>query len=286
MLNQRNSVRLLILGLVLFILGLVLFIWKDYTVDTAKKINSEKIGQLGDFIGGVIGSIWSLAGVILFYVALTEQRIDIQTNQQTLNTQVEALNQQIKEFELQREELAETRKVLKEQSITQKYQRFENTFFQLLRTHNDIVESFDLRKKSSSIDVIATGRDCFEIFYKRLNGKIHKEYDKPIKNTLERYVEFFQGEQSDLGHYFRLLYHIIKFVHNSDITDKNTYTTFVRAQLSSYEQIILFYNCLSFYGNEKFKPLIEEYSLLKNMDSQLLYDQEHLKEYSQKAYGE
>ena len=141
LLTEKNSKRLLWIGLLLFIVGFLFFLWNDWNFSTTNKIDSTKFGELGDYIGGLVGSLWSLAGVIMFYVALTEQRKDIKTNQDTLNTQVEALKQQIKEFELQRQELEETRKVFKEQNKTQHYQRFDNTFFELLRTHNDIVES-------------------------------------------------------------------------------------------------------------------------------------------------
>lgn len=47
-------------------------------------IKTDVFGQFGDIVGGVIGSLWALAGVILFYAGLTEQRKDIQTNQNAL----------------------------------------------------------------------------------------------------------------------------------------------------------------------------------------------------------
>lgn len=87
-----------------------------------------------------------------------------------------------------------------------------------------------------------------------------------------------------MGHYFRNLYHIVKFVDNSDLENKKTYTNFVRAQLSSFELVLIFYNCLSDKGSEKFKPLVEEYSLLKNMNTDLVFNQKHLNEYCHKAY--
>lgn len=87
--------------------------------DTSSQINSEKFGQLGDYVGGIVGSLWSLAGVVLFYVALTEQREDIKLNRETLETQVKALHLQIKEFELQTVELEETRKELKRSADAQ-----------------------------------------------------------------------------------------------------------------------------------------------------------------------
>jgi hypothetical protein len=83
---------------------------------------------------------------------------------------------QSKELALQRDELKLTRDELrgqKEQLITQnetlRRQRFENTFFQLLRNHQDIVNGIDIRSYDSATKqnhVIDVGRDCFKFFYK------------------------------------------------------------------------------------------------------------------------
>lgn len=52
--------------------------------------------------------------------------------------------------------------------------------------------------------------------------------------------------------------------------EKYKYTTMVRATLSRYELIWLYYNSLSDVGRKKFKKLVEIYSLLKNMRENLL----------------
>lgn len=117
-LTEKFSKILLIIGQIIFLLSSIAFIWHDWYFDFNNSINSEKFSHFGDLIGGLIGSIWALAGVILFYVALTEQRSDFKTNREVLNTQAEALKQQIVEFELQRQELIETRKIYQIQSET------------------------------------------------------------------------------------------------------------------------------------------------------------------------
>src|SRR5690606_4794809 len=146
-LTEKFSKRLLVIGLILLLIGFVMFIWNDWSFSSSDKLKSDKVGQFGDFVGGLIGSIWALAGVVLFYVALTEQRFDFATNRKVLEAQTEALKQQIKEFELQREELSETRKVFSIQSETLKKQQFESTFFNLLNLHHEIVNSIDLQSR-------------------------------------------------------------------------------------------------------------------------------------------
>ena len=102
--NEKTSLVLVGIGLFFVGLALLLFFWKE-DLSISQSIDAGKVGQFGDFIGGLVGSLWALAGVILFYVALTEQRKDFATNREVFQNQVEALNQQIREFELQRREL-------------------------------------------------------------------------------------------------------------------------------------------------------------------------------------
>ncbi len=85
--------------------------------------------------------------------------------------------------------------------------------------------------------------------------------------SLTAYERLYREHQDPLSHYFRNLYHVIKFIDKSkeSLPDKDFYTHLVRAQLSTHEHLLLFYNASSRYGSEKFKPLVEKYALLENM---------------------
>ncbi len=230
-------------------------------------------GTFGDMFGSVNALFSGLAFVGLIYAILLQRN----------------------ELELQREDLKHTREELKgqkealsAQNETAIQQNFDNTFFQLLRLHNDIVNAIDVRDENRRST--STGRDCFLEFYNHLN-KMHMGTRKVDSgDELERIELFFNAHyskyQSDLGHYFRNLYNIVKFVDNSSVPDKRLYTNLVRAQLSSYELVLLFYNCLSSKGYGKFSPLIEKYSLLKHLQKNKLLDQDnHVGYYCAKAYG-
>jgi len=104
-----------------------------------------------------------------------------------------------------------------------------------------------------------------------------KKIKSNIKVINSAYLEFYDKNQSEIGHYFRSLYNIAKFVHNSEIEDKRLYSNLLRAQLSVNEMSLIFYNCLSDFGSEKFKPLIEEYSLLKGVTGNMSINPEHKK---------
>jgi hypothetical protein len=97
---------------------------------------------------------------------------------------------------------------------------------------------------------------------------------------------FSEYRQTDVGHYFRTLYNIVKFIasSDSDIENKQIYINIVRAQLSSSELNLLFYNCLSNYGNKKFKPLVEQFGLLENMVLESLIHQGHKELYKESAF--
>ncbi len=86
--------------------------------------------------------------------------------------------------------------------------------------------------------------------------------------------------------FVRKIGYIVKFIDNSTVENMRFYTNLVRAQLSSNELVLLFYNALSDKGREKFKPLIEKYSLLKTVQKDKLIDPNHVRLYSESAYGE
>ncbi len=109
---QRAAKILIFIGSVFLVCAALLFIFKTTSIRLSSSINTDIFGNFGDLIGGIVGAIWSLAGIFLFYAALRLQREDLI---------------------LQREELKKSREIAEEQGKTFRIQRFENTFFQLRR---------------------------------------------------------------------------------------------------------------------------------------------------------
>ena len=201
----------------------------------------------------------------------------------TILMQKEELALQRDELLLTRKELSGQRKELAIQNTTMIHQNFENTFFRMLSLHNDIVKEMDLAKGGK----IIKGRDVFKKLHEYLMSSSigQKLYSSGLAEIDTNYMEYYIGRQHEIGHYFRNLYNIVKFVHESPVQNKKLYTNIVRAQLSSYELFFLFYNCLSQMGSEKFKPLIEEYSLLKTLLENLICNlATHKRFYAEKAY--
>jgi len=214
---------------------------------------------------------------------------------------------QRKELEFQRQELRDTRKEFITQNKTLKTQLFENTFFNMLSLHNQIVNDMDFQIHESAHRGIRgqtlTGRDVFRNRFKALNKAVKNN----IKGSIVEYNKIFDERRSDFGHYFRNLYRIFKLIDdqyfysyselNLNRTDKEDsqkfkmqnehvrykYSSIMRAQLSDYELLLIFYNGLSEKG-KKFKPLIEKYSLLDNMDKKEIIDKNLLEKYFTKAF--
>ena len=201
---------------------------------------------------------------------------------------------QKKELELQRQELKETRdeirgqkEQLEAQDRTLQKQNFENSFFQLLSFHNEIVNSLKAQEPGGQE---VEGRRCFAVFLQRLARIYNKETNTSgqMKDNINAsYEEFLSRYQWIIGHYFRHLYNTVKFIHEhkffKESEDKKTYINLIRAQLSSVELELLFYNCLSNRG-AKFKCLVEKYALLEDMDFGNLLDPEHRSFYEERAY--
>lgn len=279
------------IGICVFIIGLWLL-----TYFLMIDLDPTERGTIGDMFGSInaLFSGLALAGIIL------------------------TIYLQRKELKFQGEELKETRKEFEIQNETLKIQRFENTFYNLITQHQQIVNAIDLtyykkkekddsslisrRSQESRADfpeelevVNISGRDVFKYRFEAL----HKELkNHGIDSYSKIYLAHYNMAQTDFGHYFRNLYRIIKiidetefFYNASKMSDtevfkvKYKYAAIIRAQISDYELLWLFYNCLSINGIQKFKPYVEKYSLFKNLPKELIPHKSHLSLYNDIAYA-
>lgn len=219
--------------------------------------NPENWGQLGDYVGGLLNPTFSLLALLALLTTLKLQ---------------------IKELKLSVNELRNSALALKSQNETLRLQTFEGTFFQTLRLHNEIISNLKIGEREAKV--------CLDFLLNELHGEL---LTNNAMNDYERfkiiYDNFYERYQAQLGHYFRLLYNLIKLIKRTENIDQRFYTNLVRAQLSSSEVKLIFFNCLSDVGNEKFKPLIEEFSLLKTMPYGRWEIDEILYKYDVTAFG-
>jgi hypothetical protein len=170
----------------------------------------------------------------------------------------------------------------------EKRQVFENKFFQLIQLFYNIIDTLNITLGGKLSIEQPHGKECFNYIYGRYKNYYEsstKVEQEPKERIEIAYEKLFDEYQHIIGHYFRNLYNIIKFIDQSKINNKTFYINIIRAQLSTKELLLLFYNCISEKGNEKFKPLIEKYTLLKTMPKNEIIDKEkHISLYNNTAY--
>lgn len=98
---------MIVLALVFGILISIAYIYGVDTLFPSLRVR-ENWGVVGDFFGGILNPVFAFLGLIMLLATLYQSQ---------------------KELALTREELASSTKALEDQALTQKQQRFENTFF-------------------------------------------------------------------------------------------------------------------------------------------------------------
>lgn len=122
--KEKDKISSVLIGIsiILVLSGIVASIWylsdlsNNFNIISSTASDVEKTGQVGDFIGGVVGSLWALAGVILLFLtlrinskqfALQQKEMKLQRSEMQLNritdlvkNQREMLNSYIDQFEL------------------------------------------------------------------------------------------------------------------------------------------------------------------------------------------
>ena len=246
-------------------------------------------GQFGDQFGAVNALFSGLAFAGLIFTIILQKK--------ELALQREELSDTRKELEGQKQQMMQ-------QNMTLRIQRFENTFFHMMELQQQIVNDLFAKENENKTvqEESSTGttfRGVVEehdfqgryLFSHKFVYGIHDVYDSDNRKVkvygmggVIALAGFSQYELYNtptlFDHYFRHLYTILKFIDKEDIpeTDKTIfsdedlygYAKILRATLSRYELVWLYYNGLSGYGNEKLKPLLEKYCMLKNLREDLL----------------
>ena len=290
--NNDNKSRLWI-WIVLAIIGVIAAWGLSWWLINKNIDCSTERGTFGDMFGAVNALFSGLAFAGLIVTLLYQKE----------------------ELKLQREELKETRNELnaqklefQEQNKTMKRQRFENTFFNMLSLQQEIVANLSYEYYvnpnvcppntppeqfyGKSLKGILHGREVFEGMYKRAiidyNGR---RYADGVCNILRSYGHLAYSNikaTTRFDHCFRHLYRIYRYVDTSDLItedERYDYACNIRSQLSDYELVMLFYNCLTTNGREKFKPLIEKYTIFNNLRTELLANSQDVNAYSAVAFN-
>ena len=253
-------------------------------------LDADVRGTFGDMFGAA-NSFFTGAALVALIASIALQKKDVKLAKEDLRVTRETLTEQQKLT-------ADQHRFIEEQSV-------EGAFFNLMSLLMELVNNIDL---SNGHGGGTNGKDVFHVFVTRMKGRGSKAghlaktrlkqrkvesgrmasaNDIPTEKIFSEqiYEEIYPDVRNDLGHYFRVLYNILKFLKGARSGKKSIYVDLVRAQLSDDELIIIFLNGLSSRG-EKMKSLIEDFGLLKhlNIDDELYAEARG--SYDAKAYGD
>lgn len=213
----------------------------------------EDWGVFGDYLGGVLNPILAFASFIVVLVSLYESRVQAGDERRARGTETV-----MTAFTGLLERVTEVVRDL----------RYERTR----------VTPVGLAVAAASVDEVR-GREVFRyMFVNALKAPYSHDYVKRDAPNLERYVELMKELDAEwgyeLGVYFRLIDHLFTFLDTADLpfAERARLANFARAQLSSYELSLLFYNSLWGEGRATFKPLAEKYGLFKHLHAEHVLD--------------
>ncbi|WNL28149.1 putative phage abortive infection protein [Arcobacter cryaerophilus gv. pseudocryaerophilus] len=244
-----------------------------YSVESIDNENSvESLGQFGDFLGGTLNPIFAFLSYCLLLITIKIQNKSLKTSQE--------------ELELTRMELSKSATALQEQSNSIKIQNFENTFFNMINLHNEVIRNI---KINTNMKFYPEKEYPYNAFLSTDSFIKSNEFDygKYAINTIVQRLDTFSSEcskyklfnhiynscyeniQIHLGQYFENIYEIFNFIYSNkslNYNQKKMYVNLFRAQFSSMELRLLFYHCASNLEKENFKKYIEEYNFFEYLD--------------------
>lgn len=200
---------------------------KDYVVD------NELLGTYGDFVGGVLGTIFALLSTLIMVKTFIQQRKVTEKNKEQIENQ-----------------------------------RFNDLFFELLRLYqteiNGLCSTVPLGDKVKEYK----NKDFFDFKKHELQNKFSSStsYYRNIRIALNDYMYFYIENKTKVSTCYRTLYRIYDLIDNSQLDElnKKNYLKIIRAQLTESELFFIRYNCLTYYG-EKFIDYINKYNVLKHL---------------------
>ncbi|MFN3827707.1 MAG: putative phage abortive infection protein [Micavibrio sp.] len=226
----------------------VVNVWLWFWVGLDYFINDENSrGTFGDKFGAINSLFSGLAFAGLIYAILLQRE----------------------ELSLTREELSGQRMEFEEQNRTLRRQQFDNAFFQMLSLHNEIVNSLQANT--------LRGRSVFERILAQINqhvgSVVSKQGTEKSVALNDGYEMFYNQNQNSLSHYYRNLYRICEFVYSSEVDNKQFYFDLLKAQLSTQELALIFYECMAARA-EKLKAYVEMFGFFRslNKDQIIFYD--------------
>lgn len=264
--QKEKNIYLITGSLTLIILVLLYVLWAENAhFNSSAKIDYEAFGSYGDFFGGVIGTLFAIAGVIVVYITYSDQVIFHKKEQ------IES-----RFFELLK---------LHEKNV-EELKSIDNDLFNLylknIKNFVKIIKTFNKKPKNWNNDeIVKLGYLYFfygasEYTSERLTGISIKQNEvKEFNEYIKKLGIDYKGAYTDFGKYFRQLFQIVTYIDGKtelNFPEKEQYIKSLRVRLNIEEQYLLFLNSLVSNGLDwergkidENQQLITKYNLLKNI---------------------
>lgn len=288
------SILLLLVAVSAFV-TLLTIRWMDPS--NYQELGLSRLGFIGDFSGGVIGT---LVALIVAIYAIRTYRLERQQQKEAyvsamLSTMLDLHKQNVKEIKINQTGGSS--------GFVSGRECFEQMYNELKDIYNDVIEAIqtevysdrdkyadwiDETKQKKLAHILSFGY----FFYSVELYMIPKaDDDANLYQLCEKAALSVRKESRDLqrhvilGHYYRHLYNMVNFIDKNEFSQKyqkkELYVKLIRSQLSDYEQILLYYDTLSLLGKEWNEPLgkkeiskmnlICKYRLIKNCPNYMYY---------------
>ena len=254
------------------VIGSIILLVAENLLNWPGTYDLQRIGSWGDAFGGFLNPIFSFLALIGLLWTIKYQAEQLKVSSDALKHSAEELTLTREELELTRKELSGSRKASQAVARAADRQNIENAFFQLLNLLNGIVENAEVgeHKGTRAFHTIA---DSHLMHLCRIHTTAPKESssrDQRINAANDVFDRTYSSQAAILGHYFRVLYSILRFLSEKKeeigVEMFSTYVKIFRGNLSDFELVLLFYNCLSNRGNAMEK-YAREFGLFDNINS-------------------
>lgn len=260
----------------------------------------EKAGQFGDFVGGYFGTVFLVVSVAVLVGSYRNQRFSNQVaafegrffellqyhRDNTVEIEVESIKGRrafvsfIREWRLLLPLVEKSEKVVsvelsvKERAILSYLAFYHGSGPNARRTFEKAaIPSYG---EPLVAEVLRQMSVDWEAYTRFANGEpdfYAKQEDGKVCKSLA-YVPF-EGHHSRLAHYFRHLFHLVKYAASHAPGDTSQeYVDLVRAQLTTHEQAVLALHAASVEGAWRTQSYLQDFHLIKNIPMGFLMDEE------------
>lgn len=278
--HRSVNISLMIATIVFMVLvgGYTFWFWFLNNIPLSR--DSSIWGAFGDFVGGILNPIIAFLAFYWLTRSVIIQKTELAATQSVL---------------------AETQKATEDQAITQEKKRFEDSFYSLLEQMNNVATQLKLPDENHT-----KKRSDLEKLYHMVFAAGLRELMNPDIGNQPAKIDIYHARMMDkcvtCNHYFRIIYHILKFImknhttktdesaiqENVPLTEQEKfYSNIVRSFLDKNTTQLLAINCISSKDSDfyKYRQLIERYAMLEHLYFEHEGMDELLNRYENSAFG-